>query len=77
MKDQHNQKIAASLQPLTCNMLDGLSLALFSRYLKWSYEEIHVLLAEVKREIKNPAYQLYCKVYHVRGQKNPVRSTKK
>jgi hypothetical protein len=34
--------------------IEGFSLALFTRVLRWNMDEIHVLLAHVRKEMKNP-----------------------
>lgn len=43
-------------------LLDGLeafSLAIFTRFLKWSEPDLLILLAEVRREVSNTSYHWY------------------
>ncbi|KAG0646367.1 putative methyltransferase tdiE [Hyphodiscus hymeniophilus] len=39
--------------------LQGLSLALFTRGLGWSVDELEVLLADVRKDMKNPRIHSY------------------
>jgi hypothetical protein len=49
--------------------LDAFSLALMTRVLGWSSEEVTVLLADVRRELLDRKIHLYAKMYFVYGQK--------
>jgi hypothetical protein len=54
------------------NVLEGLSAysyALLSRVLRWERVEIEVLLAGVRRELKDLSLHLYTYVHFVYGQK--------
>ncbi|KAJ9143021.1 S-adenosyl-L-methionine-dependent methyltransferase [Pleurostoma richardsiae] len=54
------------------NVSDGIeafSLALLSRVLGWSREEIEVLLADVRRELRDRSIHAYIPVYTVYGRK--------
>ena len=45
------------------NGIQGLSLALFTRGLKWSVEELEVLLAEVRVNMRDRSIHSYWKMY--------------
>jgi len=67
-KGQH--KILGAWQMV--NVLEGLeafSMALFTRVLGWSKEEIDVLLVDVRNDIQNRSMHAYWKIYFVYGQK--------
>lgn len=49
--------------------LDAFSLALMTRVLGWSSEEVTVLLADVRKELLDRKIHLYAKMYFVYGQK--------
>ncbi|KPM36931.1 hypothetical protein AK830_g9631 [Neonectria ditissima] len=49
--------------------LEGVSLALFTRVLSWSKEEVLALCSEVRKELRNPKVHGYWKIYIVYGQK--------
>jgi hypothetical protein len=54
------------------NVLDGVgaySYALFSRVLNWQRVEIEVLLAGVRREVKDLSLHLYTTAHFIYGQK--------
>ncbi|KAF4454408.1 hypothetical protein F53441_3034 [Fusarium austroafricanum] len=56
--------------------LEGVSLALFTRALGWSKDEVLALCAEVRKEMRNPQVHGYWKIYVVYGQK-PENGTAK
>ncbi|KAG7119949.1 methyltransferase tdiE like protein [Verticillium longisporum] len=49
--------------------LHGLSAAVYTRVLGWSHEEMEVLLAKVRRELKDTRIHSYWPIYVVYGQK--------
>lgn len=54
------------------NMLDAIesySLALFTRVLGWSSEEVQVFLAGVRRELVDRSLHIYGKLYFTYGQR--------
>lgn len=54
------------------NMLEALeaySLALCTRYLGWSVEQVQLLLIGVRKELKDLSLHNYSKLYVVYGQK--------
>ncbi|KAJ3547261.1 hypothetical protein NM208_g1611 [Fusarium decemcellulare] len=55
--------------------LEGVSLALFTRVLSWSKEEVLALCAEVRKELRNPKVHGYWKIYIVYGQKPEEKKT--
>ncbi|KAI8650769.1 hypothetical protein NCS57_01411800 [Fusarium keratoplasticum] len=55
--------------------LEGVSLALFTRVLSWSKEDVMALCTDVRRELRNPKVHGYWKIYVVYGQKPRGGST--
>ncbi|RDW63390.1 hypothetical protein BP6252_10935 [Coleophoma cylindrospora] len=53
----------------TLDGLDGFTMAMFTRILKWKPEEVAALLAGVRADTKNHAIHNYCPVYVTYGQK--------
>ncbi|RMJ22196.1 Methyltransferase [Aspergillus sp. HF37] len=54
------------------NMIEGMeaySLALFTRFLGWSIQEVHAFFAGVRRELVDRSLHVYTKFYFVYGQK--------
>jgi hypothetical protein len=43
--------------------LEGVSLALFTRVLSWSKEDVMALCADVRRELRNPKVHGYWKMW--------------
>jgi hypothetical protein len=43
----------------TISNLSGMTMALFTRRLEWSPEEVEVFLAEVRKDKKNPKIHSY------------------
>ena len=57
---------------MLANMLDAVEpvgIALFTRVLGMSLEECHVLMAEVRAQLKNPKFHLYALYRYIYGQK--------
>lgn len=50
-------------------VIESYTPKLFEHALGWSVEEIHVLMAQVKKELKDPSIHLYLPVYIVWGRK--------
>jgi hypothetical protein len=48
---------------------EGFSLRLFINVLGWSYEEVQVLLAKVRRDFKDRSIHAYTEIHCVYGQK--------
>lgn len=57
--------------------LEAYSLALMTRVLGWSVEEVHVFLAGLRAEINNRKLHIYSKLYFVYGQKQDVENNAK
>lgn len=49
--------------------LEAYTLALFTRVLGWHLDHVHIFLAKVRAEIKDPRHHLYLFVYVVYGRK--------
>ncbi|KAL2145391.1 hypothetical protein VTI28DRAFT_7318 [Corynascus sepedonium] len=52
-----------------CGGLYGLSVALFTRALGWTAEELEVFLVEVRKDLRNRSIHAYWPIYVVYGQK--------
>ncbi|KAF4974129.1 hypothetical protein FZEAL_8939 [Fusarium zealandicum] len=50
-------------------VLDSYTPKLFEHVLGWTVQEIHVLMAQVKKELRDPSVHLYLPVYIVWGRK--------
>lgn len=50
------------MQYLMERELEGLSLALFTRVLNWSVEDLRDLLTRTRADMANLKYELYCNV---------------
>ncbi|EXK79194.1 hypothetical protein FOQG_16184 [Fusarium oxysporum f. sp. raphani 54005] len=48
----------------TSDLLDGLSMALFTRCLGWTPEEVRVFLIDVRRDLNNPKVHAYWSMYY-------------
>ncbi|KAI9759715.1 MAG: hypothetical protein M1840_003100 [Geoglossum simile] len=55
--------------------LDSYSLALFARVLEWELARVHLLLAEVRNDLKDPKIHAYYRLHFTYGQKPLVTST--
>jgi hypothetical protein len=47
----------------TVNLLNGLSMALFTRCLGWTPEEVNVFLVDVRKDLNNPKIHAYWSMY--------------
>lgn len=68
-KDSKLKELGAYMQYQMLESLEAYSLALMTRVLGWSVEEVHVFLAGLRGEIYNRKLHLYSKLYFVYGQK--------
>jgi uncharacterized UPF0146 family protein len=53
-------------------VLEGLepySLALFTRYLGFTYQEAQELMDKVRAEVVNPSYHIYINFHYIYGQR--------
>lgn len=50
------------MQYLFKGQIEGLSLALFTRVLNWSAEDLRDLLNKVRKDMNNLDYEIYCNV---------------
>ncbi|KAF5638082.1 methyltransferase [Fusarium sp. NRRL 52700] len=68
-RDKRHKELGAwNLENITSG-LEGLSSAVYTRVLGWSKQELDVLLAKVRREMKDKAIHSYWPIYVVYGQK--------
>ena len=63
------KKVGLYLQAVIMDGLEGISLGPLCRGLKWTKEEVEVLLAGVRRDLRNTAIHSYFVMYTVYGQK--------
>lgn len=68
-KDPKMKEIGRYQQIQKIIAIDSYTPALFTRVLGWSKEEIDVLLAKVKNELKDSSYHMYLPVHFVYGRK--------
>lgn len=68
-KDRKLKEIGAFNHTMCLEGLEAFSLGPFTRVLGWSIEEVQVLLANVRKELKNPKVHIYTDAYYVYGQK--------
>jgi DNA-directed RNA polymerase specialized sigma24 family protein len=59
-------------QAMMLEALDAYSYALFTRILGWSTAQIQVLLAGVRKELRDQKFHGYSRYYFVCGQKPDV-----
>jgi trans-aconitate methyltransferase len=62
-KGKRLKHLAAWVQADFCDGIEGWTMALFTRFLGWSKEEVHVFLAKVRNDMKNTDIHSYCTVY--------------
>ncbi|KAK4449055.1 S-adenosyl-L-methionine-dependent methyltransferase [Podospora aff. communis PSN243] len=68
-KDKRHKELGIWTLENISSGLHGLSSAVFTRVLGWSPEELEVLLAEVRNDIKNTKIHAYWPIYVTYGQK--------
>ncbi|KAM7185791.1 S-adenosyl-L-methionine-dependent methyltransferase [Naviculisporaceae sp. PSN 640] len=68
-KDKRYKEIGAWVQENLQQGLEALSLALFCNVLKWTPEEVHLLLVDVRKDLKKREYHAWSPVRTVYGQK--------
>ncbi|XEU97659.1 hypothetical protein FSHL1_002945 [Fusarium sambucinum] len=68
-RDPKHKELGAWTLENICSGLDGLSSAVYTRVLGWTKEELEVLLAKVRRELKDKSIHAYWPIYVVYGQK--------
>ncbi|KIW98998.1 uncharacterized protein Z519_00661 [Cladophialophora bantiana CBS 173.52] len=52
-----------------CGSLSGISLALFTRGLSWSADELEVFLVDVRKDMRNTGYHAFWPIYSISGTK--------
>ncbi|KAJ9149491.1 Demethylmenaquinone methyltransferase [Pleurostoma richardsiae] len=68
-KDPKLREIGTCQSFQELQVVDSYTPGIFGRVLGWSDEEIKVLIAKVKKDLKDPAIHLYLPVYFVWGRK--------
>ncbi|KAI3558369.1 TAM domain methyltransferase [Colletotrichum abscissum] len=68
-KDAHNKDLGMCNLAQTLEGLDAFTLKLFIGVLGWTREEVMVLLAQVRQELKSGAFHAYLNYHVVYGQK--------
>ncbi|KAF2237966.1 S-adenosyl-L-methionine-dependent methyltransferase, partial [Viridothelium virens] len=63
------KKVGLYLQAVIMDGLEAVSLGPICRGLKWTREEVEVLLAEVRKDLRNSAIHSYVTMYTIYGQK--------
>ncbi|KKA25673.1 hypothetical protein T310_0313 [Rasamsonia emersonii CBS 393.64] len=73
-KDQKLKEIGRFEQVQQIQAVEAYTPALLSRFLGWSNDEIQVLIAKVRSELKDPAIHQYITTYVVYGRKPEEKS---
>lgn len=68
-KDPKMRELGTLAEKHMDEVLESYSMALFTRVLDWSKEELDVLLTSVRNDFANPAARLYGKIWFVYGRK--------
>ena len=68
-KDPRLKQLGAYNLLQTLEGMEGFSLPIFTRYLGWTAEEVQILLAEVRQELRDPRIHAYLNIYAAWGQK--------
>lgn len=61
-KNRHLKKLALWFQQDILDVLEGVSMKLFTNFLGWSPEEVQVLCAGMRKDIKDPSIHAYVTV---------------
>ena len=69
-KDRRMKEIGRYHQLDILESLEAFSMALFSRSLGWTNQQIHAFLTEVRKELTDRSIHIYAKHYWVYGQKD-------
>lgn len=59
MRGKEKKRLALFFQYLASKELEAVSLRLYTQVLGWKVEELQVLLMEVRKEIFDPANQMF------------------
>ncbi|KAH7237855.1 hypothetical protein NCS52_01566400 [Fusarium sp. LHS14.1] len=68
-KDKRFKELGAWSSVNTEDSLEGLSMALFTRCLGWTPEEVGVFLVDVRKDLNNPSIHAYWSIRSVYGRK--------
>lgn len=55
-----------------CDCVDSYTMGLFTRVLGWSVEECQIIMAKVKKQVRDPQWQLYTNFFFVSGRAPPA-----
>ena len=69
-KDPRMKEIGRYQQPNMVESLESYTMALFTRVLGWTPEEIYAFLPKVRKELEDRSIHLYTKFIYVYGQKD-------
>ncbi|KAI0458100.1 S-adenosyl-L-methionine-dependent methyltransferase [Xylaria acuta] len=69
VKGQHNKQLSLLLQHDVLNMLEPMSMALFTRVLGWEAKRVTDCLELVKRDVQNTKVHAYSEGVHIYAQK--------
>ncbi|KAK0381561.1 TAM domain methyltransferase [Colletotrichum limetticola] len=69
VKEPRYKKLGLWTQDNFGSALQGLCMALFTRVLEWTREEVEVFLINVRNDVKNTNYHAYFRIYCVVGRK--------
>ncbi|CAM1503213.1 Fc.00g079890.m01.CDS01 [Cosmosporella sp. VM-42] len=73
-RDQHYKELGAWTFTNLNEGIEGLTLALFTRALKWTKEETMVFCANVRKQLKDPRIHAYLPIIVVYGRKPEIRT---
>ncbi|KAH7247650.1 S-adenosyl-L-methionine-dependent methyltransferase [Fusarium redolens] len=68
-KDKKYKELGTWNNENTARFLEAATLAPFTRVLKWSKEEVHIFLADVRKELNDPKIHAYSPICSVYGRK--------
>ncbi|KAK1981428.1 S-adenosyl-L-methionine-dependent methyltransferase [Colletotrichum cereale] len=57
------------------NALEAVCMALFTRVLNWSSDEVNVFLVDIRKDLKNKSYHAYFNIYRLVGRKPEKEDT--
>lgn len=67
--DKRMKEIGIWSHEATVSNLSGMTMALYTRGLDWSPQEVEVFLADVRKDMKNPKIHSYWPIYVIHGKK--------
>ncbi|KAL6411674.1 UMTA methyltransferase family protein [Ilyonectria robusta] len=73
-KDPKLKEIGKYQSVQELQVVDSYTPGIFAHGLGWNIEEVHVLMAQVKKDLKDPSIHLYLPVYFIWGRKPETSS---